>query len=270
MSLPRISIVTISFNQVDYLAAAIESVLGQNYPNLQYVVVDPGSTDGSRELIESYGDRISARLFEPDSGPADGLNRGFALTDGEILGYLNADDVLLPGVLHRIAGLFEESPEVDVFSGHCEIIDGKGVKLRENYSDRFRPLRVMYRTANIMQPSSFFRRRAFEKTNGFNPANRTDWDTELFIDMAAAGARFEVINEIFSGYRLHTTTVTAQHRNSLIVRKELRALFERKRGRRWRWYDHAIRWAFLGAKYLGDPRWIRERVLRGRVAGRSC
>jgi glycosyltransferase involved in cell wall biosynthesis len=270
MALPRISLVTISFNQVDYLRAAIDSILGQEYPNLQYIVVDPGSKDGSRSLIESYGDRISIRLFEPDSGPADGLNKGFALTDGDILGYLNADDVLLPGVLHRIAELFKQAPDVDVFSGHCEIIDAQGRKLRENYSDRFRPHRVIYRAANIMQPSSFFRRRAFKQTNGFNPANRTDWDTELFIDMAAAGAKFELVDEIFSGYRLHTTTVTAQHRNSLIVRKELRRLFESKRGRRWRWYDHPIRWTYLVCKYLENPRWFRERFFRGRVAGRSC
>jgi glycosyltransferase involved in cell wall biosynthesis len=270
MTLPRISLVTISYNQADYLRAAIDSVLNQNYPNLQYLLVDPGSKDDSRSLIESYGDHISVRLFEPDSGPADGLNKGFALTDGEILGYLNADDILHAGVLHRIAGLFQQSPDVDVFSGHCEIIDAQGKKLRESYSDRFRPRRVMYRAANIMQPSSFFRRRAFERTNGFNPANRTDWDTELFIDMAATGAKFELVDEIFSGYRIHTTTVTAQHRNSLFIRDELQKLFESKRGRRWKWYDHPIRWAYLVCKYLENPRWIRERFLRGRVAGRSC
>lgn len=269
MTLPTISVVTISFNQAQYLRDAIDSVLDQNYPNLQYIVVDPGSKDSSREIIDSYGARIATRVYEQDSGPADGLNKGFAAANGDILGYLNADDVLLPGTLHRIAELFAASPAVDVISGHTLILDPQGRTLRESYSDRFRPNRVIYRAANLMQPSTFFRREAFQRTNGFNVANRTDWDTELFIDMQAKGAVFSTVNEMFSGYRLHATTVTAQHRNSLMLRPELQRLFEQKRGRRWKWYDHAIRWGYLAAKYVGNPRWIRERLFRGRVAGRS-
>jgi len=268
MELPRISMVTISFNQARFLRATIDSVLHQRYPNLQYIVVDAGSTDGSREIIESYGNSISVKVFEPDRGPADGLNKGFSHADGEILGFLNADDILLPGALHTAAQLFIAHPNIDVFSGHCQIIDAEGKVLRESYSDRFRPNRVMHRAANLMQPSTFFRRRAFEKTSGFNVANRLDWDTELFIDLHARGAKFACCEAMWSGYRIHGSTVTSQRRGSLIVAKELRELFERKRGRTWAWFDHPIRWSFLVLKYLSNPRWIRERVLHGPVAGR--
>lgn len=269
MTFPTISMVTISYNQAQFLREAIDSILNQNYPGLQYIVVDPGSKDSSREIIDSYGPRVAARVYERDSGPADGLNKGFAAANGDILGYLNADDILLPGTLHKVAELFTASPCVDVVSGHALILDPQGQTLRESYSDRFRPTRVIYRAANLMQPSTFFRREAFQRTNGFNVANRTDWDTELFIDMYAKGSVFSTVDEMFSGYRLHATTVTAQHRNSLILRKELRRLFEQKRGRDWKWYDHPIRWAYLAAKYIENPRWIRERLFRGRVAGRS-
>ncbi len=268
MNSPRVSIVTISFNQAQFLPAAVESVLGQDYANLQYIVVDPGSTDGSRDIVASYGDRIAVKVFEPDRGPGDGLNKGFSHADGEIFGYLNADDVLLPGALRSVVELFTDHPEVDVFSGHCQMIDADGNVLRESYSDPFRPNRVLHRAANVMQPSTFFRRIAYEKTGGFNIANRQDWDTELFLDMHASGARFDRCEAMFSGYRLHSTTLTAQRRNMLFLPKDLQRLLEDKRGRKWSWYDHPTRWAYLLMKYLGNPRWIRERLMRGRVAGR--
>jgi glycosyltransferase involved in cell wall biosynthesis len=99
----RISIVTLSYNQRAFLQDAIDSILQQGYPDLEFIVVDPGSTDGSRELFRSYGEQISHVIFEPDRGAADGLNKGFGLASGEVFGFLNADDFLLPGALHRVA-----------------------------------------------------------------------------------------------------------------------------------------------------------------------
>src|ERR1039458_5622209 len=103
----RISIVTLSYNQRVFLREAIDSILQQDYPDLEYIVVDPGSTDGSRELLRSYGERISHVIFELDQGAADGLNKGFGQASGEIFGFLNADDFLLPGSLHRVAEFFQ-------------------------------------------------------------------------------------------------------------------------------------------------------------------
>ena len=97
----KISIVTLSFNQRAYLQEAIDSVLSQGYLDLEYIVVDPGSTDGSRDLIKSYGDRIAHCIFEPDRGAADGLNKGFERATGDVFGFLNADDLLFPGALRR-------------------------------------------------------------------------------------------------------------------------------------------------------------------------
>ena len=93
----RVSIVTISYNQAQFLERTILSVLDQDYPEIEYIVVDPGSTDGSREIIERYGSRISKVILRPDRGAADGLNSGFAEASGQILGFLNSDDTLLPG-----------------------------------------------------------------------------------------------------------------------------------------------------------------------------
>jgi glycosyltransferase involved in cell wall biosynthesis len=90
MTQPKVSIVTISYNQCAFLERAIQSVLAQNYPEVEYIVVDPGSTDGSRDIIERYRSRISKLILEPDKGPVDGLNKGFSVATGEIYGYLNA------------------------------------------------------------------------------------------------------------------------------------------------------------------------------------
>jgi glycosyltransferase involved in cell wall biosynthesis len=103
MRSPRISIVTISLNQRAFLATAIESVLSQDYGNLEYIVVDPGSTDGSRRVIVGYADRIDHVVFERDGGAAEGLNNGFRHATGDLYGFLNADDVLLPGALKAVA-----------------------------------------------------------------------------------------------------------------------------------------------------------------------
>src|SRR5262252_9768046 len=118
----KVSIVTISFNQSEFLERAIRSVLEQDYPNLEYIVVDPGSTDGSREIIDRYRSRIAKIVLEPDSGPADGLNKGFAHTTGDILGFLNSDDILFPGAITSAVS-FLKSKDVDVVSGHATVID---------------------------------------------------------------------------------------------------------------------------------------------------
>ena len=268
MCLPRISIVTISFNQAEFLPFAIESVLSQDYDNLQYIVVDPGSADGSRDIIHEYSDRIGRVLLDPDHGPADGLNKGFAAADGEIFGYLNADDVLLRGALSKIAPYFIRFPGADVISGHCLIIDRDGNTLRESYSDVFHQTSVLHRAASLMQPSSFFRRSIYENTDGFNVNNRLDWDAELFVDLHAAGATFRLCNEMLSGYRIYPSTVTSERRNRLFLDEASKQLLEQKSGRQWAWYDHLVRWGCLVMKYVSEPRWIRERLLRGRVAGR--
>ena len=121
----RISIVTISFNQGRFLEQAIQSVVDQRKPGLdiEFVVVDAGSTDNSSEILKAYSDHIDIVIEEPDDGPPDGLNKGFALTTGEVLGFLNADDWLEPGSLSVVADFFRRSAEFDAVVGALEILD---------------------------------------------------------------------------------------------------------------------------------------------------
>ena len=157
MALPRISIVTLSFNQGRFLAEAIDSILGQNYPKLDYIVVDPGSTDDSRAIIARYAGRLTA-LLGPDKGPADGLNKGFAAATGDIFGYINADDLLLPGALDTVARHFTANPTSAPFSAAaCSSMPMAACGARIK-SSRFSLTAFAHGAMTFCQQGHFFRR----------------------------------------------------------------------------------------------------------------
>ncbi len=132
----KVSIVTISFNQAEFVERAIQSVLAQDYPDIEYIVVDPGSTDGSREIIERYRSQISKIILRPDRGAADGLNGGFAEATGDIFGFLNSDDMLLPGAISSAAASLDKHKDIDIVSGHSNLVGPDDQFLRRVYSDR--------------------------------------------------------------------------------------------------------------------------------------
>ena len=206
----KVSIVTISFNQGRFLEACIRSVLEQDYPNIEYIVVDPGSTDESRAIIGRYADRIAKVVLEPDDGPADGLNNGFRVATGEIFGFINADDVLLPGAVSTLVQAFKSNPGSDVVFGHGMEIDEQGDLIQRVWSTSWNLKAHAYRTALTVQPATFFRADAFRRLGGFNAQNRTCWDAELFVDLGRAGARFFAIPEFIGAYRMYPGTVSSE------------------------------------------------------------
>ena len=265
----KVSIVTISFNQRAYLQSAIDSVLGQNYLELEYIVVDPGSTDGSRELISSYRDRISKVIFEPDRGAADGLNKGFAAATGDVFGFLNSDDVLLPGAISSAASFLDLHPDVDVVSGHSNLIGPEGRFFRRLFSNRMSINRFIYGGVLIIQPSTFFRRSIFERAGGFNANNKIAWDSELFLQMARAEGRFEVVDEFWSGYRLHPQSITGATSSENRIKEHVAELIRIVKGRPARGYDKLLRMMYCSLRHLLHPISAWERIRRGPVFGRS-
>jgi glycosyltransferase involved in cell wall biosynthesis len=263
-STPPITVVTLSFNQGAFLRECVESVLAQDYPALEYVVVDPGSTDGSRALLEGYRARIDRLVLEPDDGPADGLNKGFARARGTILGFLNADDRFLPGALATVGGYFARHPEVDVLSGTVRQIDARGRPLlRAIPADRFDLARYAAGVCLIGQAATFFRRPAYERAGGFNRANRINWDSELWVDLALAGARFGTIGAALADFRLHPGGITGSRQHRARIRAEDRRIRAKLLARgvslHGPWRERAMRLA-----YRFDP----LRHLRWAAAGR--
>ncbi len=200
---PTISIVTPSFNQAQFLEQTIESVLGQEYPALEYVVQDGGSSDGSREILERYSDRLHHWESAPDGGQTPALNLGFARTSGEVMAYLNSDDLLLPGALDYVTRFLHSHPEVDVVYGHRVLIDEAGMEIGRQviprHSDRvlswadFIPQETRFLAPRRMGAS----RRAFDESFGC----AMDWD--LLVRLRDAGARMVRVPRFLGAFRVH-------------------------------------------------------------------
>lgn len=215
MKLPTFSIVTPSYNQAAFLQQTIESVLSQEYPRLDYIIMDAGSTDGSVEIIRRYAERLAYWQSAKDGGPAAALNAGFRRATGEILAYINSDDCYLPGALSTAAEVFGRHPGVDVIYGDIDIIDAQNqpTTMPGRHVHRFKaiPLNLRYMACGclvIPQQASFWRRRVFERVGGFVESNVTSWDGEFFADAAIAAMRFHHEPRVLAQFRIHSTSIT--------------------------------------------------------------
>lgn len=264
----RFSIVTISFNQARYLEETIRSVLDQVYGDLEYIIVDPGSTDGSRDIIEKYREKIDRIIFERDSGAAEGLNHGFAAATGEVFGFLNSDDLLLPGAIQTVARQFLDRPETGIVMGHMRVIDGGGRRLRDSFSDKYCRRALAYGASMACQPSTFFRAELFRKVGGFNETNSASWDAELIADMLERTGQGCLVDSFLSAFRVHCGSMTGAARMRPEKRAFLLANFERIMGRPWRSSDGLVRLFYLTKKYVREPRSLVQRILHGPIAGR--
>lgn len=227
---PLISIVTPSYNQGPFLERAIRSVLLQGYPRLEFIVMDGGSSDESAAILSRYEGWLTHWRSEPDDGPADALNKGFALATGDIFGFLNADDFYLPGSLEKIARAFAAQPAADVISGHGYFGNAAGDLGPAVFSDRWNLNRFGCGVCILIQPATFFRRSAFTGVNGFRHS-RGIWDFELWADMALAGATFGSIDEFLAVCRLHGASITGGRQFLQDRDRAARAVMDRVRGR---------------------------------------
>jgi glycosyltransferase involved in cell wall biosynthesis len=256
----KISIVTISYNQAQFLRDCLESVVNQDYPNIEYIVVDPGSTDGSREIIEEYQNKISKVVLEKDAGAADGLNKGFSYATGDILCFLNSDDELLPNALTTIANFYKANPKVDVVSGCGYFTDKEGVRLKRIVPSKLTPWLYAHGGVTIFQQGTFFRAPYFKQVNGFNINNKTCWDGELFLDMALAGAQFATIGDDLAHFRLHEGGITGSGRLEEQYRKDTARLFIKAAGRERSNLDRFQDLAARMVKGLVDPAYYLRRA----------
>lgn len=209
-SYPKISVVTISYNQERYLEEAILSVLNQNYPNLEYFVIDGGSKDGSVEIIKKYADKLHYWCSEKDNGPASALNKGFSMASGEIFYYLNSDDILLPNIFMKVVNFINSNAQYDVYYGH-------GYTTKGTLEDKYPVLSIKWNLnhyrlnkVSIFQQATFIRATAFRKTFGFNEKNTTHWDGELLVDLDLIGAKFKRFNLFTAVFRIYPQSISGE------------------------------------------------------------
>jgi hypothetical protein len=207
-SLPRFSIVTPSHNTGRYIADAIGSVLSQNYSDLDYLVMDGASTDNTLDVLRGLGDRVRW-ISERDAGQSDAIRRGFCQTQGEILGWLNADDVLMPGALQSVAEFFAAHPEVDLVYGDATYIDAEGKEIgRCVHVEPFSMRRLLHYSDFIVQPAAFFRRSAYEAVGGLDPTLHWGMDYDLWLKLARAH-KVAYLPKPLASYRWLTDNKTA-------------------------------------------------------------
>lgn len=268
---PKISLVTISFNQGRFLEQAIRSVIDQGYRGLEYIIVDPGSQDSSRQIIERYRDQIDHVVYKPDDGPAEGLNNGFAHASGDIYGFVNADDYLMPGALHAAAAAFRRQRKTDVIAAHGLLVDINGKPIRRKHSDRFCAWRYLHRGAYLLQQSTFFRAEAFRRVGGFKEVNRTCWDGELWLDMALIGCSFGLVHEDWSCFRTYEGSISGQIASKAEFARDYewdrRRMYRRAMGQDPVGFGYRYKWAVAQLlKWGTNPIALRNRcrsLLRG-------
>jgi glycosyltransferase involved in cell wall biosynthesis len=179
---PRVSIVTPSYNQGQFIEETIRSVLLQGYPNLEYIIIDGGSTDGSVEIIRKYEPWLAYWVSEPDKGQSDAINRGFQRAHGEIFAWLNCDDTYLPGAVRTAIQSLTEYPDTTMVYGGANYVDDNGKLLRRGRSVEFdldRPCESI-----IPQPAAFFRKAAFEEVGRLDVNFHYRMDLDLWVRMA--------------------------------------------------------------------------------------
>jgi len=221
LSDPRVSIITPSFNQADFLEEAIRSVLLQGYENLEYIIVDGGSTDGSVDLIRRYEPWISWWVSEPDRGQADAINKGFAKASGSIVGWLNSDDVLYPGFIERRVREFAVAPDVGLIYG--DVDTGKSCDATEGVMrGRSTDFETIVRTLEvpIPQQSALWRRKLLDEIGGLDDRWRVVLDREFFLRVA----RYSRI-----AYRPGISGLFRLHSDSKSVAEEMRWVDELSR-----------------------------------------
>lgn len=210
---PRFCIVTPSYNTGRYIGPAVRSVLDQDYPRVDYVVMDGGSTDGTVGVLKSFGPRLQW-VSQKDAGQSDAINRGFARTGegdgGDVLGWLNSDDTYAPGAFRAAADYFAAHPEVDLLYGDATYTDARGRHIANCvHVEPYRRHRLFHYSDFIVQPACFFRRRAFDAVGGVDVSIHWAMDYDLWLRIVAAGFKVAYLPRVLAHFRWLAENKTA-------------------------------------------------------------
>ncbi|MBN4050649.1 glycosyltransferase [Gammaproteobacteria bacterium AH-315-M22] len=225
--LPKITVVTPSYNQAQFLEDTIKSVLGQKYPNLEYIVIDGGSTDNSVDIIKKYNDQISYWVSEKDNGQAHAVNKGFVRASGDIVGWLNSDDIYLPGTLASVVDYFKQYSDSEVIYGNHVVTDQYNNPLWIKKELPF-SIRRLEHHSYMSQPATFIKRSAIDKVGLLDESLYFLLDWEYFIRLGKV-CKFRHVPETFATYRLHEIAKTAVQSGQQRFTEEKESVIERHR-----------------------------------------
>ncbi len=225
--LPLISVITPSYNQAPYLEKTIRSVLEQDYPNLQYGIVDGCSTDGSIEIIQKYRNHLDFAIIEKDHGQAEALNKGMKRAIGRIVCYINSDDTLLPHALHTVANHFVNHPDDMWMIGDCIFIDCRGNRMvhPETHTDRMiateiddlAHVLIRNKPVEMPQPGIFWKRELLHRFGYFDETLHYTFDYDMWCRFLAAGLKPAVVHDALATYRLHDTSKSCAQKPQFLL-----------------------------------------------------
>lgn len=207
-SLPLVSIVTPSFNQAKFLEETIRSVLDQDYPRIEYILIDGGSTDGSVEIIRKYAHRLAYWVSEKDRGQTDALNKGFAAANGSILAWLNSDDTYQPGAIRSAVDYLISHPRVGLVYGDLNFINERGEIVGKFPAAQTDLARLRRGYVHIPQPAAFFRTDLWKKVGPLDPSFYFAMDYDLWVRLAGLSDLQYLPGQVWANFRLHSSGKT--------------------------------------------------------------
>jgi len=220
-SYPKISIVTPSYNQAQFLEKTILSILNQNYPNLEYIIIDGVSTDGSVEIIKKYEKYLTFWVSEEDNGQADAINKGFKIATGDFIAWQNSDDVYLPGSFFKVAEKFKKHPNPDIVFGNVYLINENDEILKDMRFVPFNLDHLIYYDWNLSSQGIFWKRELFNRV-GYLKNYNVSFDLDWFIRLGKQTRKFSFIRSFLGGYRIHSkskfTLVKNEERNPILFK----------------------------------------------------
>lgn len=216
---PLVSIITPTYNQASFLSETIESVLAQDYPNIEYIVLDDGSTDSTPELLRSYNGRIHWERHE-NVGQVHTLNKGWSISKGEIIGYLSSDDILYPGAISKLVEVLLADDNIVCTFPNSDLIDSKSIVVKKNVCRPFDLIETIIRQECYIGPGALFRRCAYDAIGGWKPNLKLAPDREFWIRLSAHG-RIEMCQSTLAGYRIHAHSISYKDVSEEVSREYL-------------------------------------------------
>jgi glycosyltransferase involved in cell wall biosynthesis len=252
---PRITIVTPSLNQGDFLERTILSVQNQGYPNLEHIIIDGGSVDSSVDIIRKYERRLAYWHTRPDRGQCDAINQGASRATGQFMTWTNSDDLLLPGTLNKIGFLIKQHPDTDLFYGNQVEIDENDRVIKRVYTIDFNLKDFLYEVHIIIhQQSAFWRLDLFRDLGGLNDCPYA-MDYDLFFRMVSEGSRLMRIDEFLAAFRIYEESLTGSGEVRRSRTMTVDRIFQEAMGRPRNHFDRtAMRYWYKTMRFLSEPR----------------
>lgn len=207
---PLVTVVTPCWNSAQFIEKTILSVITQTYDNIEYIIIDGGSTDGTLDIIKKYKNNISFLLSESDAGMYQAINKGLARATGDIVAYLNSDDIYFPNTLSRVVDLFNTNPGAELIYGDLDFVDERGVRICTKKYPKFNWTRFAATNyAMIGQPSAFWRKELLDRVGLFDESMKMAADFDFFVRAGLEG-NLKHVDDVLAAFRIHPKSLTSK------------------------------------------------------------